>query len=153
MIISMVKQEGVLRPLEVDRPMFDQYRMKVSDGEVVQVKFMKYLPPARARARKYFHLMRDAYAAVNGYTKEYAKDELCIGWGISVTLEDARENPPDWSGHLVKLWDREYVRKSVMEYTREEMSALIEGTILACIEADVDIHLLVDDYRKEARRD
>lgn len=153
MIVSMVKKDGMLRPLEGDKQRLADFKTRISEGEVVQVNFSQESPPASVKARRYFHLIRDAYARSMGYEREYAKDELCIGFGIAVSLQDALEDPPKWSGHLRKIWGKEYVRKSTAAYTTDELIGLIEGSIRACVENGIDIQELVADYRKEMNRD
>lgn len=153
MIVSMVKVDGMLRPLEGDRQRLADWKQRISDGQVVQVNFTTADPPASVKAKRYFHLIRDAYARALGYDREYAKDELCIGFGVAISLAEALEDPPKWSGHLRKIWGKEYVRKSIAAYTRDELIGLIEGSIHACIENGIDIQELVADYRREINRD
>ncbi len=149
MIVQMVKMNGMLKPLEYDKKRLQEFKETVTEGQVVQVNFTTEQMPASRAARKYFHLMRDVYARSLGYEKEYAKDELCVGFGVSMLLQDALEDPPKWSGYPRKIWGKEHLRKSTTEYTTDEMAGLIEGTIQACIENGVDIQQLVDDYRQE----
>ena len=148
MIASMVKINGMLRVIDSDRPALDSWKMKVSEGQIVHVNFAKEAPPASIQARKLFHLLRDRYSAGMGYSKEYAKDELCVLFGVSVTMEEALESRPKWAGHICELWGREYIRKTTTAYTDTEMNDLIAGTEKACVENGVDI----EEYAGERGR-
>jgi len=151
MIVSMVKINGALRVLDADKPLLEGWKQKISEGQVIQANFSEEAANASQKARKYFHLIRDAYARAMGYDREYAKDELCIGFGVAELLENILEEPPRWSGHVRQIWGRTYVRKSITEYTSDEIAGLIDGAIQACAENGIDIRQLVDDYRQEVR--
>lgn len=148
MILSMVKLEGKLKVLDGDMPMFREFKDGLSEGQVVEVEFTKEAKSASSQQSKYFHLLRDRYAKGLGYDKERAKDELCVLFGVSIEISEAIKQKPKWAGHIVELWDKEHVRKSTREYTRDEWGALIEGTIMACVENDVPVEDLVGDYRR-----
>lgn len=152
MIVSMVKVGESLRPVSGEQPRINRFKERLSEGQVVRVNF-SVDAPASYSARRYFHVIRDAYARAMGYEKEYAKDELCIGFGIAMTVADALEDPPEWAGHVRTIWGREYVRKSTAAYTREEMAGLIEGAIQACLENGIDIDELLAEYRRSQNGD
>lgn len=147
MIVSMVKHGDKLYPCDGDKPRVRGFKEGLVEGQVITVEFSKEAP-ATDEAFHYFHLLRDAYASTNGYNKQYAKDELCVQWGVALPIGKALEKPPKWSGHVVEIWRRKYLRKSTSQYTKQEMSDLIEGTISACIESGVDIEQIVADYRE-----
>lgn len=92
------------------------------------------LAQATRDAFELFHVIRDSYARVNGYTKGYAKDELCVLFGMSVEYKEPW-TPPKWPGVFCELWGKPYFRKSTLAYTKEEMTQLIDGATGAVVEA------------------
>ena len=92
------------------------------------------LAQATQDAFEMFHVVRDAYAKVNNYDKQFAKNELCVLFGVSVECEPGWKYP-DWPGMFVNLWGKEYFRKSTLAYTKLEMTQLIEGATGALYDA------------------
>lgn len=148
MIVQMVKIGSNLKVLDGDKPRLQEFKQSLAEGQVVNVEFQREPKSASTQQSKYFHLLRDAYSRAMGYDKLRAKEELCALWGVSVTYGQAMEDPPRWSGYVVKIWDRTLFRKSTREYSRDEWSALIEGTLEACFENGIDIQQILDDYRE-----
>lgn len=80
-----------------------------------------------------FHAIRDAYADAQGYDKVLAKDELCCLFGVAIEDEGQLDIPKDWIACVV--WNRRWLRKSTLKYTKAEMTKLIEKSINAVYEA------------------
>lgn len=152
-IVSMVKLGNNLKVLDGDLPSLKQFKQGLSEGQVVQAEFTVEPKEATTQQWKYFHKLRDRYSSEMGSDKEVAKDELCCLWGVAMTAREALEHPPEWTGKIVEPWEGtgKYYRKTVREYTRDEWSALIDGTIMQCSENGVYIEDLVSDYRQAMR--
>lgn len=148
MTVRMVMLEDGLHTLDSDRQALSEFKRSLAIGQVVETEFRSDIEDPSDRARRYFHMIRDRYAQRMGYDKEYAKDELMVLRGVAMKLEDAADRPPAWTGHPVTLWGQRYFRKSLREYTKKELTTLIEGTIGACFDNHVDIEDLVDDYKR-----
>ena len=150
MKVRFEKIEGnKLKIDERDIVAFDRWKDKFSVGSEVTAEFKKRQEDSSERARNYFHVLRDRYAAELGYDKEHAKNELCRLFGVWVNVDElAMQDPPEWSGHLVDIGYERIFRKSLNDYSREELSDLIEGTIHACVENDINVQSIVADYRR-----
>lgn len=135
-----------LRVDERDAVAFDRYKQRFEAGAVLVADFKKPGGGASERAFQFFHALRDLYASAAGYDREFAKNELCMRFGVSEPVD--RPEPPHWSGHIVEMYGKRMLRKSLKEYTKEELHDLIEGTIMACIETDVPVGDLIADYRR-----
>lgn len=147
MRVRMNKAEGnKLRLDPRDAPAFERYKAKLSDGAEVIAEFRIREDSSSERARNYFHALRDRYGAALGYDKDYAKNELCMRFGIFVPVDQIE--PPDWTGHIVNMYGRLVFRKSLNEYSKDELHELIEGTIIACVENDIPIEEIVAEYRR-----
>lgn len=98
------------------------------------------LAQATQDAFELFHVIRDAYAKVNGYTKAHAKDELCLHFGVAVKYREPWQ-PPEWPGVFCKPYADGvlYFRKSTLAYTKDEMAQLIEGSTGALIDAGGEV--------------
>lgn len=147
MKVRMVKVDNNrLRVDERDAVAFERYKQRFAEGTEIVAEFKKASSPTSERAFMFFHVLRDLYASAAGYDREFAKNELCLRFGVSVPI-DHPQSPP-WSGNIVEMYGQKVLRKSLSEYTPEELSDLIEGTILACVETDVPVGDLIADYRR-----
>ena len=144
-VVHMVKTGGNLKVLDGFMKSFARFKSEVPEGCVVEAEFRGVSISASDQAFKYFHALRDLYANGMGYDKEYAKSELCCLYGVALEADGVKEIP-QWSGHVVTIWDQVYFRKSVAEYTRREMYALIEGVRVACRENSIDTREVSDMY-------
>ena len=143
--VRMSKVEGnKLKVDDRDIVAFDRWKQKLDDGTEITANFTQRREDASERARNYFHVLRGRYAAAMGYDKEYAKNELMLRFGVWEEPRVATE----WSGHLIDMYGQLVFRKSLNDYTKEELNELIEGTIMACIENGVDVAETVADYRR-----
>jgi len=78
-----------------------------------------------AQQQRLFHALVDEFARQQGYSKEHAKHLMKHRHGISEEIEVEGER---------YLW-----LKSTAEYTKDQYTTLIEGTIRDCAEADVEV--------------
>lgn len=151
MKVRMKKVEGnKLKIDERDIVAFDRYKAKLADDAEIVADFRVREDDFSERAFHYFHVLRDKYASAVGYDREYAKNELCHRFGITAPVigEAPDWTPPTWGGHIIEIYGDRLMRKSLNDYTKAELTDLIEGTILACIENDVDVAETVADYRR-----
>jgi hypothetical protein len=139
MIVSMVKINGTLRVLDTDLPRFGEYKKILGDGEIVEAEFRKPTTKKTRPQEKLFHALAKRYGSFLGYDQVYAKHELCIQFGTVLTMGQAIEDPPAWSGYAVEYHGVKYFRKSTTQYSVEEYAELINGTVHACIENGVHI--------------
>lgn len=147
MKVRMTKVENNrLRVDERDAVAFERYKDKFEHGAVLVAEFRKEGGDTSERAFQFFHALRDLYASSAGYDREFAKNELCMRFGVFEPVD--QPEPPPWSGHIVEMYGRKVFRKSLKDYTKEELHDLIEGTIMACIETDVPAGDLISDYRR-----
>lgn len=146
MTVRMIRVPDGLQVDPRDSQAFARYKAKLPEGEVVTAEFRKTVPDASERARNYFHALRDKYAAALGYDREHAKNELCVRFGVA--LEEEAAHTADWEGRFVEIWGARFFRKSLNYYNKKELSNLVECTIAACIENDIDVAEVVSDYRR-----
>jgi len=139
MTVAMVKIGENLSLVDSEAQRFREYKASVSEGELVEADFRSPSKKATAQQARLFHPLAHRYAATLGYNQVEAKHELCILFGVSVSMGQALEAPPSWSGYAVEYHGVKYLRKSTTQYTVAEYKDLIDGTVHACIEADVDI--------------
>lgn len=84
------------------------------------------LEQASQNAFELFHVVRDAYAKATGHNNVYAKDELCVMYGVSMEVgDDFLSKLPKWPGVFCELWGRKFFRKSTLAMSKEEMNELI----------------------------
>ena len=144
-VARLKKTGGNLRIIDEDALRFARFKSDIPEGVEVEAEFRGVTPPSSDRSLKYFHALRDEYANALGYDKERAKNELCCMYGVALEADGLDEIPP-WSGHVITIWERVYYRKSVADYTKKEMNALIEGVKQACFDNGVDISEVSDIY-------
>lgn len=143
MIIKAIYAGGAIRPEEIDK--LKAFKAGLEDGEYIEMNLKKWKAGRSDRAFRYFHALMGRYAEGLGLDKVWAKEELCLLHGVALPYDDGFE-PPDWPGHFVEYHGRIYFRKSTTAYTKEEMAALINGTIAALFDNDVDIDDLILEY-------
>jgi hypothetical protein len=68
-----------------------------------------------------------------------AKNLLCVLYGVAIEYEPGKFLPPKWPGLFVEVNDWIHFRKSTLAYTKDEMAHLIDGTVLAIIEAGGEV--------------
>lgn len=152
MIVRMKKVEKGFQVDERDAVAFAAFKAKHKEGDEVVAHFKKAAASASEAAMNLFHALRDAYMVEVGYDKAYAKNELMLRFGVAQKIDpldlDESKLPP-YSGHVVLMYDSYYMRKSLLDYTKDEMHNLIEGTIIACHDNGANIGELVAAYRKD----
>lgn len=145
-VVRMVKIDGNLRVTEMSKPVLEEWKKGISDGQVVEVEFRGPALSSSNRARKKFFTLRDLYANALGYDKGYAKDELCCMFGVAQEAE-AGECPEGW--HEIVIWDEGWHRKSLSNYTQREMYNLIENVLKSCHENGIDTSLIQQEFRDD----
>lgn len=152
MIVRMSKVAKGFQVDERDAAEFARFKSHFSEGDKVVAHFRKASDSASEAAMRLFHSLRDAYMVEVGYDKEYAKNELMIRFGVADKIDfdvDEDDKLPPYSGHVVVMYGNVYIRKSIVDYTKDEMHNLIEGTIVACHDNGANIGELVAAYRKD----
>jgi len=86
-----------------------------------------------------FHVYRDAFAKHQGWSNVYAKNWLCVHYGVAVEYEPGTFKPPKWPGVFCEVDDWVHFRKSTLAYTRAEMTDLIARTAAQMAEAGIEV--------------
>jgi len=86
-----------------------------------------------------FHVYRDAFARCKNWSNVYAKNWLCVHYGVALEYEPGTFKPPKWPGVFVEVDEWIHYRKSTLAYTETEMAHLIDGTTQAILDADGEI--------------
>jgi hypothetical protein len=97
-----------------------------------------------------FHVYRDAFAKHQGWSNVYAKNWLCVHYGVAIDCgrdtEDwaigfaaAMPRPPKWAGVFCVVDGEWYYRKSTTIYTKAEMTDLIARTAAQMAEAGIEV--------------
>lgn len=86
-----------------------------------------------------FHLVRDAFAKCKSWSNVYAKNWLCVHFGVALEYEPGTFKPPKWPGLFVEVDEWIHFRKSTLAYTKAEMRDLIDRSTEALIEAGGDL--------------
>lgn len=141
--VRMVKVAGKLKVTDDSTTAFESWKKGIPDGQVVEALFQGITQHGNDMQRKYFHALRDKYAAALGMSKVYAKEELCCLFGVAHE-EEAADCPPGW--HTVEIWGQVWYRKSLLEYSKRELYDLIEGTRHSCNENSIDVSMVVEEY-------
>ena len=97
-----------------------------------------FIPSADVRTEdsfEMFHVVRDAFAKCKNWSNVYAKNWLCVHFGVALEYEPGNFKPPKWPGVFVEVDDWIHFRKSTLSYTKQEMLDLIDRSIDALIEA------------------
>lgn len=90
-----------------------------------------FVPATDARtedAFELFHVYRDAFARSQSWSNVYAKNWLCVHYGVAIEYEPGKFVPPKWPGLFVEVDDWMHFRKSTLAYTKQEMADLIGRT-------------------------
>lgn len=143
-----VFKSGQIRNLEPGK--LRAMKAKHGDGEACTITFEDTAPRPEGpfeRAFKLFHVVVERYAKANGYNKETAKTELKWLHGERMQYVEGFK-PPDWSKGRFALIDGSYwYLKSTTIYDMTEISALIDGSLQACIECGAEVEDLLEGIR------
>ncbi len=136
----------------LDKDSLDTFKKSRRDGDRLRFIFETWQDKRSEEAHRYFHVLRDSYAAAQFITKPYAKIELKYLWGIYLQYSNDFI-PPLWPGRFAQYpaggsTARIYFFKSILVYTVKEMNLIIEGTIKSCIDVGADIEELMQDYKE-----
>jgi len=115
-------------------------------GEIIEAEVINATEKPTNKAVRYFHKLRDLYAGELGYSREYAKNELCLLYGPGYPFDEIPDPPPSWLGVVAEIWGKKFFRKSLLLYTKSEMTILIDQTIRALAENGIDIDGVMYDY-------
>jgi hypothetical protein len=85
------------------------------------------------RQRNIFHALVGQFSRQQGLAKESVKQQMKHRHGVSETIT---------TDGVDYLW-----LKSTADYTKDEYTELIEGTINDCVEAQVDIEQFIAEWR------
>lgn len=125
---------------------FAAYKQIVKEGERLRVIVEPYPEHRTDRAVNLFHALRDRYAAQCGIDRVKAKIDFKLAHGPRLPIQ--HNFSCDRPGQVVELPNGEFMfLVSLNAYTLEEMHTLIQGTIRECIDAQVDIEDLIQEYR------
>lgn len=146
-IKCIVKNKG-LHPLEPVK--IQDFCALHPDGTHIEMKLSEWESGRSENASRYFHKLRDRYAAGLGYSREWAKVELKYAFGESVDYDEEFE-PPEWPGEFAEIYGKIIFLKSTAAYKKREMGVLIEGTIKACNDNGIYIDDLIAEYGERKR--
>ena len=146
-VVKGMKVGQYIKVVDDDIAPFARYKLGLEEGEVVEVVFRPIDDSASSRAIRLFHAIRDRYADALGFEREYAKNELMCRFGISLPLERAIE--AEWDGRGVEIWGKLLFRKSINDYKKSELHALIDGACVACFENEIPTSDLKNEHRYE----
>lgn len=136
---AQVTSAGI-EPLDRDR--LARYKEALKPGEFVRITFEPWEDKRSGEAFRLFHAYMNRYAAAQGYNQYDAKEELKRLFGVTIRIIDVAAfiiNPPKRSGRFVELHSEIHFHISTKEYTKSEMSRLLDGTIQACYDVGADI--------------
>lgn len=141
MTIKYVKNQGKLIPTAPS--LLDQFTERLDEGAEVLAELRVVGADRSLNQNALFHKLVDRYAQTIGEDRVYAKDELCIHWGVAVEIDvsdpfgtaNSFLEAPEWPGHLCMHWSRYFFRKSTSAYTVKEMNELIEAAFRAIVMA------------------
>lgn len=124
-------------------------------GKQVTVEIKKYSPKRSLDANAYFHVLVDKLRQVNGISFAHQKNDLITHYGQILYLDDGQpfiyktNAPPEFMQeqetiHMILIkygddgafWYKAY--RGSHEYNVEEMSKLIDGTVLEANEAGIE---------------
>lgn len=131
-VIACAMNEGNIQPLDQNK--LKHWKETHSQGEVFDMILDDGSSSALTPLAKRYFAIRDQYAEVNGYNKQYAHVELKHLFGVTFPYD----NPPE--NRLVRLVDA-YGEKewqlSIKSYTADELRALVSGSEVALSEVSV----------------
>jgi len=154
-----------------------EFKAKKTTAEQQMRHYTQYMKPGQVyrftakphdehseSAFRYFHALRDAYAAKQGYTKDWAKIELKWLYGINevysevvykdgelIEQQNPHFEPPTRAGKFKPIYEGTADAKmifqiSTKDYTQKEMMHLIEGTLVACGDVGAEIDSVIKQY-------
>ena len=147
-IVKCIVKNKALHPLEPVK--IRDFCALYQEGTYIEMKLSEWESGRSENASRYFHKLRDRYAAGLGYSREWGKVELKYAWGESVEYDEEFE-PPEWPGEFVEIYGKIIFLKSTTAYRKREMGVLIEGTIKVCQENSIYIDDLIAEYGEKKR--
>lgn len=131
-VIECVQRGGKIIPL--DQQKIAKWKAKHKDGSVCDMILDDRSSSASSPlARKYF-ATRDEYAAINGYSAEYAHTELKALFG---TQSSPNAIPVGRTGKVIEYHGRAIWLLSIRDYSHEELQRLVDRAEVAVAEASV----------------
>lgn len=131
-VVPCVLHKGTIKPLNQDR--IAKWKAEHTDGQVFDMILDDGESIAMTpMARKYFAI-RDDYAAVNGYSKDYAHVELKHLYGVTYPADAPI---PGRLMRLVDAYGEKEWQVSITDYNKEELARLVSGADMALMEASV----------------
>ena len=122
----------------LDRERLARYKEALKPGEFVRITFEPWEDKRSGEAFRLFHAYMNRYAVATGYNQYHAKEELKRLFGVTLRYVQVFI-PPKRSGRFVELHGETHFHISTTEYTKSEMSRLLDGTIQACYDVGADI--------------
>jgi hypothetical protein len=129
-ILECTLRGGKVVPL--DKAKIDKWKTSHREGAVFDMILSDATSTGQTALAKKFHAIRDEYAAINGYTNDFAKVELKVLHGVV-----APDAPTGRTGRIVEYHGNLLWLLSIRDYTTEELQRLVQGSDLALQEASV----------------
>lgn len=129
-----------------DKESFDAYKKQLSEADRLRLTLEPYSEKRSEKAFRLFHELRDRYSTECNVDKEAAKIAFKLAHGVVVPIQ--HNFACEREGQVVELPSGKFVfLVSTNAYTVEEMNRLVKGTIAECLDAQVDIDDLIQEWR------
>ena len=145
LILECTMRNGKVVPLDAAK--VEKWKASHKDGEVFDMILDDGSSSALTPLAKRFFATRDEYARMNGLTNEHAKIELKHNYGVvypigappvgRLTRMIVEEGVKELGDHLreIAYFTVRELQLSIVDYTHEELSRLVQGSEMALQEA------------------
>ena len=117
----------------------------LKDDDLLWVTYEHYGDVRREEQINFFWVVRDRYANGLLMDKEIVRRQIERRWGVTVPFFDLSTfTPPSRGGRFIEMDGEIHFHISTKEYTKAELSRMIDGTLNECIENSIDIEDLME---------